>query len=736
MSKAETLAKAIDDKAKLIGENWQVRCPCHEDDRASLSIKDGTKGGVVLYCHASCDAFTIKAECKQRGIWPTAREFTDPSRREIECTYRYTDGRNSVLYEVVRYKPKDFRQRRPDGMGGYIWNLDGVKRVLYKLPRVREAKELKVPVVWVEGEKDADRLTELGFYATTNCGGANKWNDEYTEELAGMDVVIIPDNDEAGEKFAKHVARELFLAGCRVYPCHLDSIPIKGDVSDWLKFGHTAEELNTIIKNLDEWAPQDVVDNAAKYNLPFNDPPTLDADKVVPITPAVDQGINRDTDLANTKRLVANFGQDLRWNRANGWYHWTGSRWKDQGKHAPETERCAKKVYEIVRAELLTAPPVERELLAKCAKKAQSSGGIASMITLAKSENEIMIEAEDFDNNPYLFNCKNGIVNLQTGEFFAHQRKFYMTKCGNTKYNPDAKCPVWESFLTRIMANDTEMVSFLQRLCGYFLTGLTSEEILVIAYGSGQNGKSKFYETIKHILGDYSIGLPAKELVRSTSGTGDGANESFARLFGTRLACANETDNGDRLDEATVKDLTGGDTITARMLYGHYFEFRPTHKIILRTNHKPIIKGTDEGIWRRICLIPFAVSIPMNERDLGLLPKLFAEADGILAWMVRGAIEYFKTGLRIPGSVTEAAGAYREEMDTMKGFLQDYCDLERYREIKASHLYGGYTKFCQDNGFQPLNAMRFGMAMRERGFKKERESVGYVYKGIALKNYV
>ncbi|MFN3763256.1 MAG: phage/plasmid primase, P4 family, partial [Anaerolineae bacterium] len=322
-----------------------------------------------------------------------------------------------------------------------------------------------------------------------------------------------------------------------------------------------------------------------------------------------------------------------------------------------------------------------------------------------------------------------GTIDLRSGELRPHNPDDLITKIAPVDYIPDAQAPTWEAFLHRIMDGNERLIAFLQRAVGYSLTGDTSERVLFILYGTGANGKTTFLETLRALLGDYGIQAPADTLL---VGRENAVPNDIARLRGARFIAVSEISEGRRLAEVLVKSLTGRDTITARFLYSEFFEFRPEGKIWLATNHKPIIRGTDKAIWDRIRLIPFTVTIPEAEQDKHLVEKLKRELPGILAWAVRGCLEWQTSGLGVPEEVRSATEAYRAEMDVIGAFIADRCILSAGARVKAGDLYEAYRKWCEENKEEPLNKIAFGLRLAERGLVSERDMHARYWRGIGL----
>jgi putative DNA primase/helicase len=439
------------------------------------------------------------------------------------------------------------------------------------------------------------------------------------------------------------------------------------------------------------------------------------------------------TDLGNAERLVDQHGQDIRYCGARGqWIIWDGQRWLPDG--TGHVYHLAKRT---VRAIALEANAVEEgtefKRLVKWAEKSESESRLNAMVNIARTEKEVAVSPGDFDRYPYLLNVANGTVDLYTGELRPHRREDLHTRLAPVEYRPQASCPQWLAFLARITRQDEDLIGFLQRAVGYSLTGDTSEQCLFLLHGSGANGKSTFIEVLRALLGDYARQADASTFLHKDQDT---VRNDLARLAGVRFVSAVEAAAGRRLAEVLVKQITGGDTITARFLYHEHFEFDPTFKVWLAANHKPEIRGTDYAIWRRIHLIPFTVTIPKEEQDKRLLQKLKAELPGILNWALQGCQEWQREGLCEPGKVQEATKEYREEMDPLGSFLNDCCTLSPGVQAPAADLYRAYTKWCQANGEDPLTQHVFGRLLRDRGLTKDRSSVTgrTVWKGISLRS--
>jgi putative DNA primase/helicase len=342
-------------------------------------------------------------------------------------------------------------------------------------------------------------------------------------------------------------------------------------------------------------------------------------------------------------------------------------------------------------------------------KHSNSKNGVRNMIALAKSD--LAIGPDELDTDPWLFNVVNGTIDLRTGELREHRREDFITKLAPVTFDPGAGCPRWEAFLRTIFAGNEELIGYMRRLVGYCLTGVTDEHILPFLYGTGANGKSTFCETILKLMGfDYAM-KAAPDLLLAKRGESHPTDR--ADLYGKRFVACVETEEGRRLAEALVKELTGGDRVRARRMREDFWEFTPTHHVWLAGNHKPPIMGTDHGIWRRIKLIPFAVVIPKSEQDKKLPAKLATELSGILNWAIAGCLEWQRDGLRDPDIVSAATGNYSIEMDEVGQFVEEHCERGEAFLAAAGELFEAFREAMPES---PVNQHGFGARLRQMGF--------------------
>jgi len=495
-------------------------------------------------------------------------------------------------------------------------------------------------------------------------------------------------------------------------------VPAKGDVSDWLTAGHTVNELKALVESAPEPTaePQPAVVGPAGAGAVVNN---------------ADLARMFQTDLGNSERLVARHGHDLHYCFDFGkWLGWDGVRWAIDRDGAAMDK--AKLTARAMLAEAATLGDKEdSRKLAAWSFRSQARERLSAMLFLAQSD--VPVRPEHLDTHPWLLNVQNGTLDLRTGTLRPADRADLMTKAAPVAHDPTATCPEWLAFLNRIFDGNQELIRYVQKAAGYSLTGDDREQAFFVCYGTGRNGKSTLLETLAAVLGDDYAQQAAPELLMQK--THDRHPTELAALRGMRLVTAIETGEGKRLNEPLVKQLTGGDRISARFMHGDFFTFTPTHKLWLATNHKPTIRGTDLGMWRRIKLIPFTVQIPDEEKDDGLKARLRdPEArQGILNWMLEGALLWQREGLKPPQAVNDATQAYREEMDVLAAWLADCCVINKRAEAKAADLYASYTDWCDAQGEKPESQRSFGLRLTERGLDRRRGTAGaHRWFGIGL----
>ncbi len=432
------------------------------------------------------------------------------------------------------------------------------------------------------------------------------------------------------------------------------------------------------------------------------------------------------TEAMNARRFAVRFGPDARyvepWNK---WLTWDGKRWRIDDCRAvdamaKEIGRELWKEHEELTADMDSEEDNSaiKQMAAFC-RASNSDHGLRALLAIARSEPGIPVLPLSLDQDPWLFNVENGTIDLRTGKLRQHDRADRITKLAPVEFQDGADCKTWSEFLEAILP-DMELRSFMRRLVGYCLTGSTQEHVLPFLHGGGSNGKSTLLGVVLALLGtDYAIKAPTDLLLAKKN---EAHPTELADLFGKRFVACIEAEDGRRLAESLVKELTGGDRIRARRMREDFWEFSATHKIWLGANHKPQVRGTDHGIWRRIKLIPFTVTIPDDKQDKELPVKLLGELPGILNWALQGCQEWQRFGLGEPSAVKEATNEYRTEMDVLGDFIAERC-IEQDGLIEfASELYHAYAAWITERGERPVSQTRFGTQLETRGFSKDRDT--------------
>ncbi len=451
------------------------------------------------------------------------------------------------------------------------------------------------------------------------------------------------------------------------------------------------------------------------------------------------------TDKGNARRVVERHGKDLHYCHPwKSWQVWDELRWAEDftGEALRRVKETQDSLYSWASAQLQalsgqTGEGDEEEDEALKARKGTLKAIMAHVLkwedwkrttaslSHAQSEPGIPIVPEDLDRDLMLLNVQNGTINLRTGELLPHRREDLITKLAPVIYDPKAECPLWMKFLRRILP-DESLIRYMQRVAGYCMTGDVGEQILWFLHGCGANGKSTYLRVLLDMLGDYGMQAVSDLLMVKHH---ESHPTERADLFGRRLVCTIETEEGKRMAEALMKQLTGADRIRARKLYKDFFDFSPTHKIMLAANHKPVIRGTDHAVWRRIKLVPFTVTIPEEERDKSLPEKLKAELSGVLNWALAGCLKWQREGLAEPEVVRLATEAYQAEQDSVREFLNECCVFLREARIKASALLAAYIEWSGD---KLMNPKAFGQRMQDNGYESKRQGTGCFYHGIGL----
>jgi len=648
----------------------------------------GKGGGVLDFIrqHKHLDKLAAVAWMHERGHLPKQERPNTSSGKKIEKTYDYTDAGGELLFQVVRYQPKDFRQRRPDGEGGWVWKMEGVQHVLFRLPDVLAAVAAGRTIYITEGEKAALSLAAFGITATCSPGGAGKWRDEYCAALAGAEVVILPDNDEAGQKHAAMVEaslRKAFGPKAKVRTVNLPDLPAKGDPFDWVWAGGTAEQLQTLIEA-----------EHKKRASPSASP--LDGFDLT------EDGI--------ALAFTAEHQDLLRFDHTRGaWFQWTGKAWRQD-----ETKLAFSWSRRICR-KLAKQAGTEGKMLAIMAKAATA----ASVERFAQSDPALAVTSAIWDRDPFLLGTPGGTLDLRTGELREPASDDHITKLTAVAPALMPDCPMWLAFLEQATNGDNTLIRFLRQWCGYCLTGDTREHALLFGYGSGGNGKGVFLNTVSRIMGDYARNAAMDTFTASAT---DKHPTDLAMLRGARLVTASETEEGRAWAEARIKALTGGDTITARFMRQDFFEYVPHFKLTIIGNHKPVLKNVDDAAKRRFNVVPF-VHKPAKP-DLQLEHKLKAEWPQILRWMIEGCLDWQMHGLVRPDVVTNSTAEYFSEQDIVSQWVAELCTLGATQSDTLDSLFKSWTAYALANGEKPGTSKWFSQTLARLGCEAVKSTPG------------
>jgi putative DNA primase/helicase len=609
-------------------------------------------------------------------------DYLDDAGKLIAVVYRYDPpGRKK------EFRPWDARRRKmapPD------------PRPLYNQPGIAGAAQ----VVLVEGEKCAQALIDVGIIATTAMHGANAPVDKTDwSPLAGKAVLIWPDRDKPGWEYATLAAQAILSAGAKT--CHI-LYPPEEAAEGWDAADAVAEgfDVAAFLTHGPRLQMHDVADDAE---------PVFSTDESV-------WGTEDALALAFTRRYHRDWRYVATWGR---WLVWDGHRWRSE-----DTLAATDLIRSVCRHAAVQADNP------KIAAKLATSGTVGGVERLARSDRRHAATTAEWDADPWLLNTPGGVVDLRTGRQRPHDRADRMTKI--TTATPGGDCATWRQFLAEVTGGDAELQAYLRRMAGYTLTGSTQEHALFFLYGTGANGKSVFVNTLATILGDYAANAPMDTFMETRT---DRHPTDMAGLRGARFVAAIETEQGRRWAESKVKNLTGGDKISARFMRQDFFEFFPQFKLVVAGNHKPAIRNIDEAMKRRLHLIPFTITVPPERRDKHLQQKLLAERDGILAWAVQGCLDWQRLGrLDPPQQVRAATEEYFESEDALGRWLDERCVREANAKSLTAELFNDWKQWADAAGEFIGSQKRFADLLITRGVERWRNNVGLRgFRGIGLK---
>jgi putative DNA primase/helicase len=771
-------------------------CPAHGDSRPSLRIWRGDDDKVRITCRSGCkpgdvvkaanltwsDMFNAKGDgltvAKEKpALVNTAQtaalamyvDDTAGSLQSLEANYGIVQAR-SYLFDRFGIGPELARDLELGFSGERSFPF--ASRAFTSFPRVTvpfknfrgivhalQGRDLsgKCPGRWVgltnpegarwgqygvfrgqggygvtlitEGPGDALTAAAVGYDAVAVRGAALAGSPELVEELArgleGSQVIVAGDNDSAGKGFTKRLAAGLSKHGITVYVLN---IPADGwDLTDWRN--DNAEgfpaALHTAVKRAEPYnETKGLLVDAATGALV---PDATTATRAVELITEFSERYGT-SDVLSAHALVAFTGGTIKHAKGLGFYVWDGKVW-----HQSETK--VRQLIHFMGASLSVAAstiPDAGEHTKKIASHFMNTRSIDALIRELKAVPAVQVSADEFDARPELLSFSNGTVDLRTGELRAHDKRDMLTASLPIEFDPDAKAPRWEAFLSEIMPGLPDMPAYLRRLCGYGITGSTSEQCFAVLHGSGANGKSVLTDTLTEVFGEITTTTAFSTFEDKGSG---GIPNDIAALRGARLVMASEGDSGRPMSEAVLKRVTGKDKVTARFMRQEFFTFAPTFLIMLATNHKPNFKGQDEGLWRRVKMIPFNRYFAPDERDYDLSEKLLAESAGIVAWAVRGAVEWFANGLQDPAAVKNATKEFRETADGLQGFMPGVLEATGNEDdrILGNEAFSMYLDWCEAENLPQKERWRrttFYRAMEERKVTRRKTAQGITLFGV------
>ncbi|WP_191480135.1 phage/plasmid primase, P4 family [Nocardioides ochotonae] len=758
-------------------DGYRVHCPAHHDTDPSLRITVSEKGAVLVKCRAGCPTATVVA---QLGL--TMRDLaTMTAGDSLDFRRATSTDRPASPADVARLavdldrwsaaladcpEVQDYAARRfgltpadmerlglgaADDLPGGVRLVvpfrdpDGVARgfqaralkrdaaVRWFGPRSPEgaswAKVAYFPgganwdeVLITEGPGDSLTGAALGYDTIGVRGAGLASNPAVVEAIADMLddrlAVICGDGDPAGRTFATTLSRELLARGKRV---KVLPVPDDHDLTDWREVDPVrfpAQVIRAITDTREETTVAAVLRERDETRYPL-------------------------TDLGNAyfaRDFIAARGSGVKYSPEVGFFLLHGGVWRHDRLDRTRSlvQAAAQQVAELA-ADLSAASLAEPENTTKArvarhwagwARYSQSSRGIESALKELAALRDVAMDVNDFDRHPDLLAVANGVVDLRTGALRPHDPALLLTRRVEVDYDPDARCPRWDAFLREIFPAHPDLPDFMRRWVGYGITGRTDEQAFAVLWGTGANGKSVLTDTLTEVFRELTVTTPFSTFEEKSAG---GIPNDLAALKGARLVMASEGDQGRPMAEAVLKRVTGRDLIAARFMRKEFFEFRPTFALMLATNYKPNFRGQDEGLWRRVKLVPFERYFAPHERDHRLGDTLLGERAGILAWAVRGAVEWFARGLEDPEVIRHATAEYRETSNALAGFLPGVFVVEDGERLTGKALFDAYLEWADEEnlpGRERWTRRTFFAALEERGLVKRRAAAGVVFEGV------
>jgi putative DNA primase/helicase len=763
------------------GDGYIAICPAHADTDPSLRLSVTKNGKVLLKCRAGCETLAVlnalgldmhdlatmtpgDVDIDPIASAPVPAAPTAIARLAAtldgyaEALLDSTEADDAMNYARVRfglsdedverlglgYSDEDTPRlvvpfRTPDGIARNFQGraLDPSATVRWLGPHSPQggswsplgyfhgAAGTWSEVIITEGPGDALTVAAAGFDAIAVAGAGRVNNPAIVGEIAAWlgdrSAIVAGDADQAGRRFTSTLVRELTKLGKHVMTLELAN---GQDINDW-RMSDPANFATALYNRVRDLIGQK------------------------PITPAEvalrewDEQQYSLTDLGGARYLrdyIASIGSGVRYGAETGFYILDGGVWRldDRQRVRTYAQEVADTLRSLAREAAIAAvdnPTAENKSRAgrivAYSKHAQTTKGLDSMIRELQAVTGVPIRLDEFDKHEHLLAVRNGVVDLRTGKLHPHDPKLLLTRRVEFDYIPSAEAPRWTKFLTEVFPNNPELPSYVQRVVGYGITGSTEEHCLLVHYGKGRNGKSVFTDTLTDIFRDITVTTPFSTFEQHSSG---GIPNDLAALKGARLVFASEGEQGRVMAEALLKRVTGHDMISARFMRKEFFEFRPTFLLQLSTNNKPNFRGQDEGLWSRVKLIPWDRYFAPHERDLKLGQKLLAEGEGILAWAIAGAVDWYQRGsLDDPDVIRSGTTEYRETSNALDGLIPGIWEAAPDSTVLGQTLFESYLGWADDEHLSAREIWTrrtFFGALEERGFTKRKTSKGIVFDGI------
>lgn len=648
---------------------------------------------------------------RQRGVESALGDVRFDDAGSVSLPLRQADG---TVTNIVR--------RRIDGAELKVHGMKGCgSRGVFG--DLRKMGSTEGPIVIVEGVFDwlsarvlAPNRLVLGAHGAGRLPDVVQLAAEAAgDQLASRGLVFVPhkrDHEDVGERQARkalEVARdELGVPPARIYVFDLGEAEDVCDLNDYLR-ARPAEDTGD----------------------PF--------DKVRSLAELANHRCFDLTDAGNAARFAYYHRDRLRYVAEMGqWFWWNGKVWPEATIEKNLMRGAIEVTDHIDREAVMTAKkdPETAEALRRWARTSRSKERLSAMHQVARAMPEVQADLDQIDRDLYLLAVQNGTLDLRTGELRPHRREDMITRLSQVSYEPDARCPRWDRFVKEVFEPNPDAAVFVQRYFGYSLTGNTSAQCLLFAHGSGGNGKGVLFRRLQAILGDsMAYAAPFDAFLQKRGG--DAPLVALANMRGARAVVVSEFNQSDRLNEGLIKQVTGGDPVTGCFKYKNPFTYQPRFKLWMSANHLPRVRGTDDGFWRRFRLVPFEVTFAGQRRDDQLEEVLDEETPGILAWAVRGCLDWLHDGgglrgLGVSESVSTATDELRADSDVIGRFLEDCCTTKvPDARTKSTALYEAYRQWCQDQGHQPMSNVVFGRSLSERGFAAVKSGSRY-WEGIGL----